>query len=188
MDSSKHWEYFLSIEKDLEKLIRYIEPCEENMETFSIELARMLITSTQECDVILKIICAELGNSSVNNEQDYRVYLNANLSSLSEVKILFPKYNLVFKPFESWSSNLTPEWWTGNNKVKHERCDHFEKANLKNTLNSIAALFLLNLYLHRDSKNKVLLRPNSKILKPELSSAGAHHMADIKYNLPNPTS
>ncbi len=40
-----HWNYFLAIESDLEKVSRYIEFAENNYGVYSIELAHLLLTS-----------------------------------------------------------------------------------------------------------------------------------------------
>ncbi|MFN3640683.1 MAG: hypothetical protein ACK4UK_07170 [Flavobacterium sp.] len=49
-----HWNYFLAIENDFEKMTRYVELSESNDKTFSIEFARIIMAATQEVDVILK--------------------------------------------------------------------------------------------------------------------------------------
>ena len=46
-------------------------------------------------------------------------------------------------PFSSFSER-TPSWWSAYNKVKHEYYDSFYKANLKNVLNCLGALLILN--------------------------------------------
>ena len=68
-------------------------------------------------------------------------------------------------------------WWTANNKVKHHRSTHFDRATLKNTYNALAALevSIIHLYqielseLGRDS-NWVnvtqLLNPRPKLFIP----------------------
>ena len=49
-----HWNYFLAIESDFENISRYIEFSESNNKTFSIELARIIMSSSQEIDGIMK--------------------------------------------------------------------------------------------------------------------------------------
>jgi hypothetical protein len=46
-------------------------------------------------------------------------------------------------------STLTPDWWTGHNKVKHHRDTQFYRANLKNAINSVAALHTLVVYYYK---------------------------------------
>ena len=68
-----HWNYFLAIEQDFEILSRYIEFTESNNNTFSIELARIIMVSTQEVDVILKKLCKLVEpESTVDNINQYK--------------------------------------------------------------------------------------------------------------------
>jgi len=62
-----HWNNFLAIEQDFEKLSRYIEFCEDNNNTFSIELARIIMSASQKIDVILKNICNLLVDNPARN-------------------------------------------------------------------------------------------------------------------------
>lgn len=55
-----HWNYFLALEKDLEGVSRYIEFCKDNLNTYSIELAHLLLSSASEIDTIAKSVCSIL--------------------------------------------------------------------------------------------------------------------------------
>jgi hypothetical protein len=142
-----HWLYFLSIEKDVENLARYIEFSLANFNCYSIEIARLLMSSTQEIDVLLKQICAHHHNSSTN-ETGYRQFILNQYPNMNTIKVELPKYDLSFIPFQEWQNNVTPAWWTANNKVKHQRHSHFSNASLENLLKSVSALFLTNLYFY----------------------------------------
>lgn len=52
-------------------------------------------------------------------------------------------------PFMNWSLQPynSPDWWTPYNNVKHKRIKNYKEANLKNVLNSLAALYILEHYL-----------------------------------------
>lgn len=139
-----HWNYFLALESDVVNLSKYIEFCPRNYSTYSIELARLLMAATQECDVLLKQICSD----GSGNEQAYRVSMTQNYLNFSSHSIEIPRFNLQFCPFSDWNAGNTPVWWTANNKVKHERHNRFEQASLVNTLNAVSALLLCNIYFH----------------------------------------
>ncbi|RLD29371.1 MAG: hypothetical protein DRI75_03520 [Bacteroidetes bacterium] len=51
-----YWNYFCALEEDLKKVSRYIEFTEDNLNTHSIELTHLLLSSCSEIDVILKEI------------------------------------------------------------------------------------------------------------------------------------
>jgi len=55
---------------------------------------------------------------------------------------------LHFKPWNKWRSDNTPDWWRQHKNVKHQRSDFYHQANLKNVLEALAALYIVNIYLH----------------------------------------
>jgi hypothetical protein len=52
------------------------------------------------------------------------------------------------QPFFGWaiSPYQSPYWWKPYNGVKHNRLKKYKDANLKNVLNSLAALYILEQY------------------------------------------
>ena len=57
---------------------------------------------------------------------------------------------MELQPWINWNGDDNPLWWRSYNNVKHQRNDHFDEANLKNTLNSVAALSLVIIYYYRE--------------------------------------
>ncbi|MFD1163420.1 hypothetical protein [Hwangdonia seohaensis] len=150
-----HWNYFLALEKDFELLARYIEFSEENNNTFSIELARIIMSSTQEVDVIMKSICTLLGNTSADNINQYRTTIKKKLSGLINEEVFIPRFGMSSTPWLNWNEkDENPIWWKANNKIKHQRTSHFQKANLKNAFNALGALLIVNLYFYKLEKEK----------------------------------
>jgi hypothetical protein len=146
-----HWNYFLNLEQDLIVLSRYIEFSEKNYETYSQELAKVFLAASSEFDVVLKQICIIKGlNKSRPNIDDYRNTITSNLPLLCQEIVFIDRYGMELEPLERWynTSDKNPLWWTDYNTVKHNRNEGYMKANLKNTLNSMAALALVNLYFH----------------------------------------
>ena len=152
-----HWNYFLALEKDLEAVARYVEFCPENLNTYSIELAHLLLSAASEVDTLAKCICGILKpKAKPQNINDYRKIIkeweeNASCEvkekdwhKLSALKIYIPRYNLEFAPWASWAKDKNPDWWFSYNKVKHERSSHFNKATLDNALQALAGLLAVN--------------------------------------------
>lgn len=158
-----HWNYFISLERDIIELSRYIEFNESNLDTFSIEIARLLMTSTQEIDVLLKQICQKYGNSS-DKETGYRAFIQQKYPKIITIEVKLPRHDLAFIPFEHWGNNTTPSWWTANNKVKHQRHTHFNNASLENMLDSLCGLMVANLYYYEDILNQDVLFPGARLL------------------------
>ena len=145
---NQHWNYFVALERDFETLARYIEPSDANADSYSLELARILMTATQEVDVLMKLFCKVLDPASdPGHLTAYESVIADKLPEFKQQTVRITRFGIESKPFVSWTNGLAPFWWTANNKIKHERNVHFEKATLKNTYNSLSALFLTNAYL-----------------------------------------
>jgi len=95
-----HWNYFLAIEDDTEHINRYVEFVSANLSVYSIEIARILMTSTQEVDVLLKQICATKG-VKCDSEAPYRANIPGVYPNIVKAQVEFPRFSLVFTPFES---------------------------------------------------------------------------------------
>ncbi|OGP51026.1 MAG: hypothetical protein A2Y79_00305 [Deltaproteobacteria bacterium RBG_13_43_22] len=161
-----HWSYFLALEEDFLRLGRFVEFNSKNFATFSLEMAHLLLAASSETDVVLKMLC-KLFAPDAQNEANYRATIPQNISDFTKLKVDMPRYELSFQPWQPWDSNQTPDWWTAYNKVKHERDSYYEKANLGNVLQSMAALFVSNLYLYKDLANKGELSPWPQLFYPE---------------------
>jgi len=59
-ESPIHWRQFLALEEELMQVARYIEFSEDNFNTYSIELASLLLGAGSEIDVVAKQICKKL--------------------------------------------------------------------------------------------------------------------------------
>lgn len=145
---AQHWNYFLCLEDDIVELARWIELSEQNYNTYSLELARLLMTASAEVDVVAKLIATECFQSKAKGIYAYQELFLGKFPTISKAQIDIPRYGLTLKPWSNWNKPRNPPaWWTANNDVKHHRTDHYNQATLKNTLNAVAALFhLLILY------------------------------------------
>jgi len=149
-ESSLHWNYFLALEQDLEKVARYIEFNEDNYNTYSIELAHLLLAIGSEVDVLMKALCKVIDPDVQRKDiGSYRYAIQSKSSDFMEIVCQIPKYGMMsISPWEAWEDNSSsnPEWWDAYNDVKHKRSENFGKANLKNVLNAISALYIVNFY------------------------------------------
>jgi hypothetical protein len=161
-----HWNYFLALEKDLEGLSRYIEFCKDNLNTYSIELAHLLLSSASEIDTIAKCVCSILDpKAKPKNIDEYRKIIRTAEENemghtfqvlpedlkqrMSDLKVRLPRYNMGLMPWKSWAEDKNPDWWQSYNNVKHERNNHFNEATLRNALYSVAGLLSINYFYCR---------------------------------------
>lgn len=161
-----HWNFLLALEEDLAALSRFVEPTTANLETYSIELARMLFASSSEVDVVAKQLCLKLESAKrANNINDYREIIRENIPKFFLTKVFYPRFGLSVQPWVAWGNGESPQWWHAYNKVKHERNAYFAKANLRNVLDSIAALYVLLLFFYESHAEKGKLTPNPVLLR-----------------------
>ena len=118
-------------------------------------MVRLYLAICSEIDVVLKELCKEITfDFKGQNINEYRRVIVGELKGFSNQKVICYKFDLEFTSWEAWSEKSSPRWWSEHNKVKHQRNEFYNKANLRNVLESLAALYIVNLYLAfvRDKK------------------------------------
>jgi hypothetical protein len=150
--SLKHWDYFLSIETDLEKCSRYVHFSQDNFGTYSIEFARIIMASSSEFDTIIKGICNSIDPSKKPEKMpQYFPILTSKYPKFTSFEVNVPKFRLTLHPWKDWAVAQRPDWWTkGYNKIKHERDQYFEQANLFNALSSVSGLLCGIIYYYKE--------------------------------------
>ena len=167
IESSKlmHWNYFLSIEEDVDRLARFIEFTTNNFSTYSVEMARILFAAASEVDVIAKLLCSNVAPAQKAEDiNDYKDILNPYFLNIKDLEVFITRYGLSLTPWDEWKRNTNPFWWKAYNNVKHERNQYFPEANLKNTLNAISGLYIFLLYYYKKEMDDGSLKPCTKLL------------------------
>jgi hypothetical protein len=164
---TSHWNYFLCIEEDISKLSRWIEPSESNFDCYSLEIARLLMTTSAEVDVLARLICKKINHKSkAKGILQYQKELVSEFPNIYRAKVVVPRFGLELTPWHNWLTVETPPiWWQANNRVKHQRSEYFNQATLKNLLNSVAALLLLQILYYQSKINE--LHPKTQLFIPK---------------------
>jgi len=183
------WDYFLSIEADLEKCSRFVHFSEDNYETYSIEFARIIMASSSEFDTVIKLICNSIDASrKPDNMPAYYPILHSKYPKFTTFEVNVPRYKLTLYPWKEWTVNQRPDWWSkGYNKIKHERDQYFEKANLFNALSSVSGLLCGILYYYKEiagDSPKVQFYQAPKLF--ETDSYSVYADGNVWWNLPIP--
>ncbi len=173
-DTLIHWNYFLAIEEELEKISKYVD-FSGNDDVYSIEIAKLFLSACSEVDVILKQLCKSLNpQSSASSINAYFAEISNKINRFNNFEVTIPRLGLTLHPWEDWTDNNPPFWWQHHNKVKHHRHEHFEKANLKNCLNSVAGLYIAVLYLYQQHAG------NGELLQlPKLLNVGDAYFGGV---------
>ena len=144
-----HWQYYLSLVDDIDRVSRYVDLTEDNYPTYSTEFTRLLLAAGSEIDVVAKLLCAGIEpNNHAGSIVDYGNILLPAYPEITSVEISIPRCSLSFVPWSDWSNEKRPDWWLNYNNVKHERNIHFKEANLGNVLHAVAGLCVFVCYLY----------------------------------------
>jgi hypothetical protein len=196
-----YWHFFLALETDLITASRYVEIGEENFETHSIEFARILLSACSEVETVTKLLCERISaEGSVRMGKQPRDAITQKFPKFPTMGVLVPRYELERRPWEWWGRDDTrneigkrrdrdsawPPWWREYNEVKHVRHKHFRKANLRNTLDSLAGLLCLELYYYGGMPNdeRCKVDPWPQLLTIQIPPPGAIGL-EGHYGLPD---
>lgn len=161
-----YWNYYLMLEKDFINITKYVALKECNYCTCSDEIIKLIEVIGSECDLIFKKICGIKLNSRSGNIKAYSDILNTYPEIINE-KIEVKHTNIILKPFKGWNKIMPWElfWWKIYNEVKHNREENYDKGNFYILLNSLSALYLLEMYFCRK-----IGRENYEIDVPNIKS------------------
>ena len=179
-----NWQYLRTLDSDLENVSRYVDIARENYGTFSIEFVRLILAAGSEIDVVAKLLCGKIDPSkSCKNINDYREIIIGKYPKFHTMIIDVPQYEIQLVPWEPWGNNINPDWWTAYNSVKHQRDTHFKDANLQNTINAVAALFIMIWYLHHEDTQRTKLNKTT-LLSAERYIGGVQWANSYYYHIP----
>mgnify|MGYP001151620710 CR=1 FL=1 len=90
-----HWEYYLTLVDDIDRISRYVEITKDNYGVYSIELVRVLLAAGSEVDVVAKLLCRSVAPSeSTENINDYRTVLLGAYPKLPDIKVAMPRHGI----------------------------------------------------------------------------------------------
>ena len=146
-DRQELWRAYMLIEKDLLRLFEYVEPSDDNIQTYSHRIYELLLRAATEFETNCKRILEANGYSRRRN-LDIRDYFKINKSSkLGDYAVLlnawYPQKKLL-TPFKEWArGQFSLPWYQSYNSVKLDRYKEFKKASLSNVLFAVAAVYVI---------------------------------------------
>ena len=191
---STFWRYYLMLEGDYKKTELFVEPnlgenclystSPENIHdfgnsrTYSLNFIKLLNVVCAEVDAICRSICKELLGKNADNMNDFSKGILKIWPDIVQQEVEF--YYKILRPFEGWDATdkmSTPKWWSAYTSCKHGRVENFQEANLKNVVNALAGLYILELYYVREIGTRRNERdvPNDKSAVFQLKEVGTKH-------------
>lgn len=152
-----HWNYYRLLEKDLEDCFKFVEPCEKHYGVYSDQFARIILMASTEIENVLNSFSTwSQYKPAPKNITSHYSCVTAKFPLFCEMDVYMPRYSIGMKPWDGWSSNTGPDWWSaGYNKIKHDRINYPDAPTMLRAIKSVGSLLVLLLHFYR------LKHPNS---------------------------
>lgn len=148
-----YYRQYKILEKKFIDISEYVDLSSKNYAVFSNHFVDMFLSICSEIDSLADEFCKMLYGEKSSGFSGIIVKLEKILETYPRlrqyrVETLPPYEKMNFVPFAKFEPKATT-WWTDYNAVKHNRSEkdgeryNFEKANLKNVLFALSALFIL---------------------------------------------
>lgn len=151
-----YWKQYLLMERDLIKTDDYVSIDKDNYDAFSNQYMKLFLVICSEMDSIAEVLCRMQQDKvpfGIINKLKVLMEEYPNLNRY-RVDTRYPYGIKNITPLIKFS-DATPDWWQAYNVIKHSRMEtndagraNYTKANLKNVLYAIAALYILNRTLY----------------------------------------
>ncbi len=165
-DIRSNWYYYCALVRQLQQTEQFVDHSVGengvwvNGMVFSNEFAKILMLAASEFEVVSKSLCKEIESSFNSKANIVRISktILEEFPRIGETAITTP-YTRV-KPLKEWKISIKTDdngnnsefvegldWWNDNNEVKHNRRNSFSMANLKNCIEALASLLVIEMYL-----------------------------------------
>lgn len=151
-----YWKQYRLLERELIQTDDYVSIDRENYNTFSNQYMKLLLTICSEIDSIAEVLCSIYNDKlpyGIKNKLDTLIEEFPNLKEY-RVNTRYPYDIKNITPMVKFSDSIS-DWWQAYNDIKHRRMGtneagryNYTKANLKNVLYALAALYILNRNLY----------------------------------------
>lgn len=170
-----YWRQYKLLEHELIKTDDYVWIDKDNYDTFSNQYMKLLLTICSEMDSIAEVLCSNRKGDKVpygiKNKLDRLIMEYPNLKKY-RVDTKYPYDIKNITPMEKFSDSIS-DWWQAYNDIKHRRMEindvgryNYTKANLKNVLFAMAALYILEYILYESLED--IDRISRDVLKSDL--------------------
>ncbi len=135
------------LEKRFLSTVDFVEIDEKNFSTFSNEYALLLQATGAELDCFFKEYCG-FNTDSRKSITEYASFILTDYPDIISQVINIKDTKIQLQPFKNWNTSKPAQslvWWEAFDKIKHDRYGSYKKANQENVLNTLSALFLLEM-------------------------------------------
>lgn len=161
MKHNLYWNIYRGLERELLEIADVIHIDDEQLYVYSTKIAELLIRTSVEIESIAKELY--FGENSTKKQDGSELYFDTDCLGFLESRWLLSKKvvvvsnpsfyiekeeNLILTPLYKADKrgSSSSDWKKAYQAVKHDRANSLKKANLKNFIRALSALFLLNIY------------------------------------------
>lgn len=161
-----YWSVYKNLEKEFLKLSDYIYFSDDQLGTYSVFIADLIVRCSVEIEALSKELYGMLGGNMlpVDPQGNARyLYFDTDCLALLEQKWVLSKKQIAVSAANFYFADeknriLTPlhkahkrgtsgsKWKQAYQDVKHDRRNKLKKASIENLLHALGALYILNLY------------------------------------------
>lgn len=172
-----YWKQYRLMEREFVLTDDYVSIDKDNYDTFSTQYTKLLLTICSEIDSIVEVLCSlheDRIPKGIKNKLDALIEEYPNLKNY-RVNTRYPYDIKNISPLVKFSDSVS-DWWQAYNMIKHNRLGsneagrfNYTKANLKNVLYAIAALYILNRNLYDSLEgDKNIIKTADRIMVSEI--------------------
>lgn len=169
-----YWKQYQLLEKDMIQTDAYVSIDKDNYDTFSNQYMKLMLAICSEVDSVAETLCRICGDTmpfGIKNKLDMLVEKYPDLKKY-RVHTKYPYDIKNITPLVKFHDSVS-DWWGAYNDVKHRRMEqndagryNYTKANLKNVLYALAALYILNCNVYDNLEGNG--KPRAEILTSAL--------------------
>lgn len=160
MAHNLYWSVYQNLEKELIELSNYIHIDDKQLDTYSMKIAELLIRTAVEFESLAKELYLNNGGNKADDKELYfdtdclALFKEKWCLDLKKVQIVSSNFyfdndeNKILAPLKKAHKrgSSSEKWLQAYQAIKHNRRTSLDKASLKNLIQAMAALYILNLY------------------------------------------
>ena len=163
-----YWSVYENLEAEVLSLADSIMFDNDQLGVYSLKIGDLIVRCAVEIESISKELYLQEGGQFPvfdKNGEKHDLYFDTDCLDLlvkkwninkkklhvSSLKMDFSSSNLILTPLEKSNQRGKCQWKKAYQAIKHNRAISLKQANIKNLLNALGALYILNLYYRNDS-------------------------------------
>lgn len=144
-----YWNYYLVLENRFINAVNYVALNSDNYNTYYFEFVNLILLIGSELDVVMKYLSG-IPEGTRANIQNYAGDILATYPEIVTREVKIQGMADTCKPFEGWNVAHPADslvGWNAYNSVKHGRVSNLQEARLKNVLNLLCCLYIIENYI-----------------------------------------